>query len=222
VALIGTVVLVTNSTVTVTTTVSEQTTGISTDWITAFSSLVMMIATMFLAIYAYVTIDEGKKARTLDMCEKQLVNLFNPMAHILSRTLEYIPEDISLGKYQMLLEGDVEELREMFVKYGHYLTGSHYQSIDSLLFFDQKRASITTLRDFGSYLVFPYDQATAEICGLDKHANWMECFAAIDVRRKQLIVECIRLQRGWRLANIPERVAQYYIRKKANEPRVET
>ena len=195
--------LVTNSTVTVTTTVSEQTTGISlsglpiTDWITAFSSFVMMIATVVLALYAAVTIHEGNKARSLDEYDKELVNLFNPMAHILSRTKEYTDPFVVtyatgesyMGRYQKFLNRDIKDLREIFVKYGHYLEGSRYHDIKRLLFFNKELDA--------EHLLLPKDERTAEMCGLGEDANWTECFAAIDVRRQQLIAECIKLQRGW-------------------------
>jgi hypothetical protein len=189
-------VLVTNSTVTVTTTVSQQTTGISilglslTDWITA-------CATVALALYAVVTIHEGRVARNLDEYEKELVNLFNPMADILSRAEDYTEPHIVtddsgksyIGQYQKLMMTDVKTLREIFVKYGHYLWGTYYPIIRDLLFFEKTLDS--------SWLIFPRDQRTAEMSGLYTHANWTECFVAIDLRRKQLIAECVKLRQGW-------------------------
>jgi hypothetical protein len=194
--LIEAVVLATNSTATVTTTVSQQTTGISilglplTDWITAGATLV-------LALYAAVTIHEGRKARCLDEYDKELVNLFNPMADILSRTegytdpfvVTYATGESYVGSYQKFLETDVKNLREIFVKYGHYLAGLRYHDIKSLLFFNKSLDS--------RYLIFPKDERTARMCGLAEDANWTVCFVAIDVRRQQLIGECIKLQRGW-------------------------
>lgn len=195
-SLIEAVVLVTNSTVTVTTTVSQQTTGISilglplTDWITA-------AATLVLALYAAVTIHEAKRARRLDEYEKELVNLFNPMAHVLGRTegytepfmVTYASGETYIGSYQKFLETDVKNLREIFVKYGHYLEGSRYDDIRSLLFLNKELDT--------RYLLLPKDERTARMCGLSEDANWTECFVAIDVRRQQLIAECIKLQRGW-------------------------
>jgi hypothetical protein len=160
----------------------------------------MMIATVVLAIYAYVTIREGKKTRNLDEYERELVNLFNPMSTILSRPKGYtdpfvITDDSGksyTGHYQMLLEKDVNELREIFVKYGHYLEGSRYHDIESLLFFTKPRDT------HSGYLMFPTDERTAEMCGLGEDANWTEVFVAINSRRQQLIGECLKLQYGWR------------------------
>jgi hypothetical protein len=167
-----------------------------TDWIMAISSAIMVAVTIALAYYARVTIEEGKKARSLDYSEKQLVNLFNPMAHVLGKaepyTEPFIVRDASgksyTGSYQKLSETDVKHLQEIFIKFGHYLgvggLGSYYEVVRSFLFFRMV---------VGGYLIFPFDQRTAEICELDKHANWAECFANIDLRRKQLISKCISL-----------------------------
>jgi hypothetical protein len=154
----------------------------------------MVAITAALVYYARVTIIEGKKTRKLDSYERQLVNLFNPMKHILSRAKPYtdpfVVRDTSgksyLGQYQKLLDTDVEELRDIIVKYGHYLgasgLGSLYDRIDNLLFFEKRLDS--------DYLVFPMDEKTAEMCGLDEHVNWIECFVPINERQKQLARAC--------------------------------
>ena len=193
------ITLATNSTVTVTTTISQQTIG-PTDWITLVSTVAMAIATIFVAIYAYLTVEEGKKTRKLDSYEKQLMNLFNPMAHILHRAKHYV-EPIAVFNeagesltptYQKLLKTDVVNLRKIFVEYGHYVVGwssnTGYRSIETFLFYEKE------LDD--KYLLFPKDQRSAEMCQLDEGGNWIDIFLAMDLTRKKLIAECKRLG-GW-------------------------
>ena len=159
-----------------------------------------MAVTVALVYYARVTILEGKDARKLDSCEKQLVNLFNPMAHILHRAKHYVEPIAVFNKagesltptYQKLLKTDVVNLRMIFVEYGHYVVGwsgdSSYHSIESFLFYEKE------LDD--RYLLFPQDQRSAEMCQLDKYANWATIFGTMDLTRKRLIAECARLG-GW-------------------------
>jgi hypothetical protein len=159
----------------------------------------MTLATMLLAIYAYLTVEEGKKARKLDSYEKQLVNLFNPMAWFLHRAEQFVQPLVVVAsgesytpRYRKLLKTDVENLRKVFVEYGHYLEAAPFfwpresivrphHSIESFLFFENRLDS--------SYLIFPDDQRTAEMCQLDKYANWADIFGAVAVARELLIAE---------------------------------
>jgi hypothetical protein len=195
--------VLTNSTVT--TTVLQQASGASflglllTDWITAFSSFAMVAITAALVYYARVTILEGKKDRQLDSYEKQLVNLFNPMAWFLHRAELFVQPPVVADsgeaytpRYRKLLKTDVENLRKVFVEYGHYLEAAPFfwpresivrphHSIESFLFFENRLDS--------SYLIFPDDERTAEMCRLDKYANWADIFATVAAAREILIAE---------------------------------
>ena len=199
------ILLETNSTVT--TTVLQQPSGVSFfDWITrallqtTATDWIMVAVTVALVYYARATISEGKKARKLDSYVKQLVNLFNPMAHILHRAKHYVEPLAVFNEagesltptYQKLLKTDVVNLRKIFVEYGHYVVGwssdTSYRSIESFLFYEKE------LDD--RYLLFPQDQRSAEMCQLDEGANWADIFVAMDLTRKKLIAECKRLG-GW-------------------------
>jgi hypothetical protein len=191
VLLIEAIALVTNSTVT--TTVSQQTSAWS---LAEIINYVTAAATVVLAVYAGITIAQARKNRILDEYDKELVNLFNPMSVILSRAelridpyIGTIIDNKCIGQYQSLTKTDVEKLREIFTKYGHYLTGSHYYSIQELIFLEKELDN--------NHLIFPMDPSTSKACGLDEHVNWGECFALVDTIRPHLIAESLRLQRSW-------------------------
>jgi hypothetical protein len=96
-----------------------------TDWITAISSAAMMIATAFVAYYAYVTIREGRKNRRKDTIEKMLENAYSPLYEILRRAKfgderNIIRQAISPREY-VLEEEEFTQVREIVERFGHYL-----------------------------------------------------------------------------------------------------
>ena len=102
----------------------------SLDWIQALPNWVMVGATLALAYYAYVTIEEGKKNRRKDTIEKKLERLYSPLYEIMWRARheksperEWVrkPGGDSLSRDWAFLETEFEKVRSIFGRYGHYL-----------------------------------------------------------------------------------------------------
>lgn len=98
--------------------------GIVTDWITAISTIAMTIATVVLAIYAYLTVEEGKKNRRKDTIEKMLENVYSPLYEIL-RKAKF--ENHERGEARPLsgfewavYDNELQTMREIVEKFGHY------------------------------------------------------------------------------------------------------
>lgn len=83
----------------------------------------MMMATVALAYYAYVTAKEGKKGRETNSIEKQLEKVYTPMCEILSHAKSHTQTN-NQGqeiRYAMIFGSDHEKLLDILENYGHYL-----------------------------------------------------------------------------------------------------
>ena len=176
-------VLQTNSTMTPT--VFQETSGTSFLGFPV-TDLIAAIAGAIVAIFAVVTVLEGKKNRRKDSIEKQLESLYNPMFELLDRaephfgaihTAEWVP------RYQRMLKTDVTELQSALVKYGHYLDSNLYDLLKELFSFEMQEGD--------RHLIFPDDIVTAQ--NHDLKANWTMCFLLIKSRREELIHDLRKL-----------------------------
>lgn len=111
---------------TVTTTVIQQTSGLSflglplTDWITASTAVAI---TFFTA----VTFLEGWRNRRLASVDKQLENFYNPVYEIMSDAKERRSDDETYhgGIFTVSLNNS-KRLEELFLTYGHFLGMTPY------------------------------------------------------------------------------------------------
>ena len=89
-----------------------------TDWIVVISAVIMTAATVALARYAYVTIEEGKKDRRKDTIEKQLENVYTPIYEILRLARDRgQPLDSSTWAVS---KKELERIDKIIATFGHY------------------------------------------------------------------------------------------------------
>jgi hypothetical protein len=122
----------------VTTTVLQQTSGLSSsDWISLFSGMAMVFLTFALVYYARVAVVEGNKNRKKDSIEKQLENVYSPLYDILRRAKfaedrEIIRQYHSQREYA-LTEEEFKRVREIIERFGHYLGSQERMAIPKVL-----------------------------------------------------------------------------------------
>ena len=85
----------------------------------------MTVATIVLAVYAYLTIQEGKKDRRKDTIERMLENAYSPIYEILRRAkFENDERSQARGKIPgfdwVVTRTELDRMREIIEKFGHY------------------------------------------------------------------------------------------------------
>jgi hypothetical protein len=85
----------------------------------------MMIATAFVAYYAYVTIREGRKNRRKDTIEKMLEHTYSPLYELLRRA-QFASDRVTIQlanpqREYALTEEEFREVWEIIERFGHYL-----------------------------------------------------------------------------------------------------
>lgn len=85
----------------------------------------MTVATIVLAVYAYLTIQEGKKDRRKDTIERMLENAYSPIYEILRRA-KFENDERSQARAKVpgfdwvVTRTELERMREITEKFGHY------------------------------------------------------------------------------------------------------
>jgi hypothetical protein len=125
-----------------TTTVLQQTSGLSSsDWISLFSAVAMVAVTIALAYYARVAIVEAKEGRRRDSIEKQLEKLYGPMFEIMDAAVcetEERRKKAAPREFEQIIEMHFESYQKLwnvFLSYGHYFDSLIHDSISRLLLF---------------------------------------------------------------------------------------
>lgn len=120
--MLGLIVQQTNSTVT--TTVFQQTSGLSflgiplTDWITASMAVAIVVLTV-------VTFLEGWRTRRIDLIERQLERFYNPVYEIMGNMIRSGNKERDVDVITVSPH-DLEILDKLFLTYGHYLSFSPF------------------------------------------------------------------------------------------------
>ena len=131
VLLIERIVLQTNSTVTTKILQQASSTPIVlfgiplTDWITAITGV-------FVALFAIVTVLEGRKNRRKDSIEKKLERLYNPLFELLDAFARH-GHTRQMPEFVEMRDENYRAIVVAFRNYGHYLSHDEHESVKRLV-----------------------------------------------------------------------------------------
>jgi len=134
--------------------------------IVTISNVVMTGATLFLAIYAYVTIQEGKKNRRKDKIEKMLEQAYSPLYEILRRA-KFENGERSAARQKggfdfAVTPVELDRMREIMERFGHLIGKPQSERISMIV----ERSKYTRTG------TSPWRGFTSEM-EMDKHYNYL-------------------------------------------------
>jgi hypothetical protein len=154
------------------------------DLVTLIPSIVTTGATVVLAYYAWVTIEEGKKNRRKDTVERMLADMYSPIYAILLKakgTSQGDSRDPFRERYPnlqwVLMRTQLERLLGIIDQYGHYFDEENeYAELSALL--NDTALHPTTVDSQGHAFMFGFTEAQ-----MSKH------FDRIATKRRELRLE---------------------------------
>jgi len=128
---------------------------------TTLSDWMMIVFTAFLSIFAAITIDEGRKDRRKDSLEKQLVNLYSPLYAMFQRAkfgvddsrndVRNLPTSSDIPKSFVLDDREVDRIRQVLERYGHYLEPSEREYLFRSLDMGERESIMPKARPYFRY-----------------------------------------------------------------------